>query len=315
MLLYVALDLRVIFASFLALQLQTPQQIFNLFLVLSRDALVGLPFFFVDLLDGVNRVIAAAVRATFLDAHIAEVLLAAQAVIDELLVVHLAGWKRVDLVCLLDLVVLHDFVAVVVEAAAVAEQQLLSPTEEGSLLVIAVGAPIVARIVLPVLADCEIGLILELILFVRPEEEVVLEGVAIIDIIDQDRVQLGHIISMQSFPAQRYLADQKGKQFVLDGLRMNVDMSAVDNQILERNGLIPHPLHVVLPEISDIDHCVSSEDLHASDDTCSWMGSSANLYKLISFIEDLPVISCSWKSSWLHSTDAASSYLRIAIAV
>lgn len=118
---------------------------------------------------------------------------------------------------------------------------------------------------------------------------------------------------MQSFPAQRDLADQKSKQLVLDGLRMDVHMPAVDNQILERNGLIPHPLHVVLPEICDVNHCVSSEDLHTVDGTCSWIGSSANLYKLISFMEDLPVISCSWKSSWLHSTDAASSYLRIDI--
>lgn len=125
-------------------------------------------------------------RSALLHAHVAEVLLAAQTVIDELLVVHLAGWERIDLVHLLDLVILHDFVAVVVKAAAVAEQQLLGPAEECSLFVIAVGAAIVARIVLPVLANCEICLIFELVLFMRPEEEVVLEGVAIVYIINQD---------------------------------------------------------------------------------------------------------------------------------
>lgn len=156
--------------------------------MLSRDALIGLPLFLVDLLDGVNGMIAAAMRASLLHAHIAEVLLASETVIDELLVVHLAGGECVDLVDLLNLVILHDFVAVVVETATVTQQQLLSPAEEGGLFVVAVGAAIIPRIVLPVLAYCKIGLVFELILFVGPEEEVVLEGVAIIDIIDQNRV-------------------------------------------------------------------------------------------------------------------------------
>lgn len=82
--------------------------------MLSRDALISFPFFFVDLLDGVNRMIAAAMRSSLLHAHIAKVLLASQAIIDELLVMHLAGGKGVDLVYLLDFVILHDFVSVVV---------------------------------------------------------------------------------------------------------------------------------------------------------------------------------------------------------
>lgn len=42
---------------------------------------------------------------------------------------------------------------------------------------------------------------------------------------------------------------------------MDIHMPAVDNQILKWNGLIPYLLHIIFPEICDIDHHVSSENL------------------------------------------------------
>lgn len=58
---------------------------------------------------------------------------------------------------------------------------------------------------------------------------------------------------------------------------MDIHVPAVDNQILQRDGLVPHLLHVVLPEIGDIYHHVGPEDLDGWEGTCSWMGSSDNL--------------------------------------
>lgn len=58
--------------------------------MLRGEAFIGLSFFFVDLLNGVNGMVAASMRAALLHAHVAEVLLAAQAVVDKWLIVHLA---------------------------------------------------------------------------------------------------------------------------------------------------------------------------------------------------------------------------------
>jgi hypothetical protein len=83
---------------------------------------------------------------------------------------------------------LEDLGAVVVEAAGLAEAESLRLAVENGLLVLAAGAAVLCGIELPLLANGKVGLVLDDILIMRPEEEVVLEGVPVVLVVDEDGV-------------------------------------------------------------------------------------------------------------------------------
>jgi hypothetical protein len=148
-----------------------------------------------------------------------------------------------------------------VGTASLAEVKPLSSAVECCLLVLAACTEVLCWVVLSLLANGEVGFEPKLVLVVGAQEEVELAGVAIAFVVDEDGVKSGDVIAGCSPAAQRYSAQQEGEYFVGLTLRMDVHVSAVDHQILQRNCLGPHSFDIVPAEVSGVDDCVSAEYL------------------------------------------------------
>jgi hypothetical protein len=83
-------------------------------------------------------------------------------------------------------VALQDLGPVVVCTASLAKIEPLSPAIQRSLLVLAAHADIVRRVVLPLLPHCEVGLVAQLVLIVRAEEEIELARIAVAFGVDEN---------------------------------------------------------------------------------------------------------------------------------
>ncbi len=175
LLLNIPFDLSVVINYFLSLELHTPQQILKSLLLLPCEQLVNLSLLFVDLLDGVNGMITIAMRPSLLNAKTAQVLLTSKAIDRKPLVMIFAHRQSIYFVDLLKLVALQDLRAVMVNVTALAEIKLLCSTIEDCLLILTTRTSIFSRIELPLLPNCKVCLVSQMVLLVRPEKEIILE--------------------------------------------------------------------------------------------------------------------------------------------
>jgi len=192
-------------------------------------------------------------RISFLQANCTEVLGTSGAKVGKFESMLLAGGQRVYFVKFLEVVAIHDSSTVVVLRALFAEVELLVETVDFSPLVFAVHALVLALKKLLLGANNKVNLILNLVLLLVVYHIVVLEGLLFAVTLQQDGVCQADLILDSCYLAQVDPAEQKGEYLVGPNLRVNVDMSAIENHFLRWDGVSGYFIEVLAVEVSDLE--------------------------------------------------------------
>jgi hypothetical protein len=128
-------------------------------------------------MDFSNRMLVAAMCASFLQAVITQILLAFQTIMFVFLTVFFTQWKRINFIKFLQLMVTHDSACMVLFRAIIAKMNILINTINFCPLVLAIHTLEVILSKLLLSTKCKSDLVFYSIVVNILEQEVVLEGI------------------------------------------------------------------------------------------------------------------------------------------